>query len=277
MAWRWRKGIDRVNSLTDVFRRIRRVALRLFRPVELRFSTPRKLVLGDVNRRFRVRGWRTADIANADYVINLREGRLPWDSDSLELLYTSHLIEHLPSGAADGLFQEIYRVLKPGGVARFVCPDLAKLRDAYERQDLEFFLQPAVEEYLRAYIRIGEFPEDALLLHNNLLRTHASYGDTGEGPYAPPEQVAEKYAALDRYRFAEWCVSLLDPERLQPDRPWGHVNAWDYPKLRGVLLQAGFASVRESSFGASRVPELRDPRFDLARHKWISLYVEAQK
>lgn len=263
--------------MTPTLSRARHRALGLVRPIELRLTSTRRVVLGDVNTRFRVFGWRTADIRNADYVLNLREGRLPWPSASVELLYTSHLIEHLRPSSAEALFAEIRRVLKPGGVARFVCPDMSKLRSAYERNDLNFFLQPKVRAFLEEGINRAGFSPKALELHNNLLRTHASYGDTGEGPYAPAEVVAEKYAALGRYEFAEWCVSLLDEQRLQPGMPWGHVNAWDYAKLEAALKNTGFANVEESSFRGSRVGELRDPRFDIGRHEWISLYVEASR
>lgn len=264
-------------ELSAAVRRVRRLALRVIRPLDLAIGKSNKIVLGDINSRFRVLGWRTADIVDADYVVNLRDGRLPWASGSVDLLYTSHLIEHLTPDSAQALFVEILRVLKHGGVARFVCPDMGKLRRAYERKDLDFFLQPKVREYLEERINRGEFPDEALLLHNNLLRTHASYGDTGEGPYAPEGLVAEQYSCLDQYGFADWCVSLLDKDRMQPDQPWGHVNAWDFPKLKSALIDAGFSDVQQSSFRRSTVLELRDPRFDLERHQWISLYTEAVK
>ncbi|MGH9341113.1 MAG: methyltransferase domain-containing protein [Acidobacteriota bacterium] len=245
--------------------------------MEARLRPPRKIVLGDRNSRFRALGWATADILDADFLVNLRDGRLPWESGSIRILYTSHLIEHLDPEASAALFREIHRVLEPAGTARFACPDLAKIRRAYEREDLDFFLRPSVRAYLQDGIERLGFRKEAMLLHHNLLRTLASYGGTGEGPYAPAEVVAQNYVSMDRYAFADWCVSLLDPERLGLDEPWGHVNAWDYRKLECALRDAGFRQVRESSFRRSQVAELRDQRFDLARHRWISMYVEAGK
>jgi len=50
----------------------RRLAVSLLRPLYVRLGKTRRVVLGDRNRRFRVPGWRTADIVDADYLINLR-------------------------------------------------------------------------------------------------------------------------------------------------------------------------------------------------------------
>ena len=57
----------------------------------------------------------------------------PWDINSVDVIYCSHVIEHIPHG--DGFhdpfwdfFNELYRVLKVGGTAEFLCPYYSSIR-----------------------------------------------------------------------------------------------------------------------------------------------------
>jgi predicted SAM-dependent methyltransferase len=49
---------------------------------------------------------------------------LPFGSNTVDYIYTSHCIEHLSFIDAKLLLKEIYRVLKPNGIIRIVTPDL---------------------------------------------------------------------------------------------------------------------------------------------------------
>ncbi|MEO5995900.1 MAG: methyltransferase domain-containing protein [Chitinophagaceae bacterium] len=52
-------------------------------------------------------------------------------NDSIDVVYGSHVFEHLSSKAADLLLKESYRCLKPGGVIRLAVPDLYKICKKY--------------------------------------------------------------------------------------------------------------------------------------------------
>ena len=52
-------------------------------------------------------------------------------NDSIDIVYASHLFEHLTLKSADLFLKEAYRVLKPGGVIRVVVPDLFKICKKY--------------------------------------------------------------------------------------------------------------------------------------------------
>jgi predicted SAM-dependent methyltransferase len=56
---------------------------------------------------------------------------LPFKDSSVDFVYTSHFMEHLSFSDAGALFKEIYRVLKIGGVARIILPDLRYDIDRY--------------------------------------------------------------------------------------------------------------------------------------------------
>jgi SAM-dependent methyltransferase len=50
--------------------------------------------------------------------------RIPHDSGAVDVVYSSHMIEHLDRREAASFLAECMRVLKPGGVLRLVAPDL---------------------------------------------------------------------------------------------------------------------------------------------------------
>ena len=50
--------------------------------------------------------------------------RLAYGSGSVDKIYSSHFLEHLPYDKALGVLRECRRVLKPGGIFRLVVPDL---------------------------------------------------------------------------------------------------------------------------------------------------------
>jgi predicted SAM-dependent methyltransferase len=56
---------------------------------------------------------------------------LPFENASVDGVYSSHLLEHLSKSQAEGLVKEIYRALKPGGIARIVVPDLEGVARSY--------------------------------------------------------------------------------------------------------------------------------------------------
>src|SRR5437879_6530936 len=57
--------------------------------------------------------------------------RIPLPDQSVEVLYASHMVEHLDRTAVRRFLQEACRVLAQNGVIRIVIPDLRKLVDQY--------------------------------------------------------------------------------------------------------------------------------------------------
>ncbi len=56
---------------------------------------------------------------------------LPFPDNHFDLVYHSHVLEHLPKTKALQFLQECYRVLRPGGVIRVVVPDLEQIAQLY--------------------------------------------------------------------------------------------------------------------------------------------------
>ncbi len=265
------------KGLKVVFSRVKHKITQgyFLRPVLRKFFSPKKLVLGDTNNRFTCWGWETVDLVDSDYLLDLRTEVLPLSDNSANLVFSSHMIEHISDASASRLFLEIYRILRPGGTLRLVTPDLDKILQAYADDNLYFFLRGGYANSLCQRISRGQLPEESLEIHNRLIAMFASYSgrcDTTGGPIVDRIIVDQKLRKLDKYAFAKWCASLLEPNRI-----YAHINAYDYEKVKDMLLNAGFDSVGRSSFRNSAIEELRKSCFDLENHSWMSLYVEAIK
>ena len=67
---------------------------------------------------------------------------LPLANESCEVVYSSHMLEHLGRNGADKFFKEAYRVLYPNGIIRIAVPDIRKQIEQYnESGDADAFLE----------------------------------------------------------------------------------------------------------------------------------------
>lgn len=69
--------------------------------------------------------------------------KLPFDGESADLIYASHVIEYFDRHHLIPLLQEWHRVLKVGGIIRLAVPDFAAMVKLYlDGEDLSKFLGP---------------------------------------------------------------------------------------------------------------------------------------
>lgn len=60
--------------------------------------------------------------------------RWKYNDNSVEIVYASHLFEHLTLKSANLFLSEAYRCLKPGGIIRIVVPDLYQICKRYTEE-----------------------------------------------------------------------------------------------------------------------------------------------
>jgi predicted SAM-dependent methyltransferase len=60
--------------------------------------------------------------------------RLSYADASVDRVYSSHFLEHVPYPKAQRIVRECFRVLKPGGIFRLVVPDLLHYAREYVRR-----------------------------------------------------------------------------------------------------------------------------------------------
>jgi len=67
---------------------------------------------------------------------------LPLLSESCDVVYSSHMLEHLDRSEANKFIKEAYRVLRPGGIIRIAVPDIKKQVEQYiESGDADAFIE----------------------------------------------------------------------------------------------------------------------------------------
>lgn len=79
-----------------------------------------------------IKGWINYDITplKGAKKLDLRKG-LPHSDDSVDLIFSEHVIEHFTKKEGEELLHECYRVMKAGGGLRIGWPGLEKLIKAY--------------------------------------------------------------------------------------------------------------------------------------------------
>lgn len=77
-----------------------------------------------------VNGWTTVDLSGADIAHDLRKG-IPLPDNSVDRIYTSHMLEHIPYKSLVIFLNECYRALKVGGELSVCVPNAGLYINAY--------------------------------------------------------------------------------------------------------------------------------------------------
>jgi SAM-dependent methyltransferase len=72
--------------------------------------------------------------------------RFPFDDNSVECVFSSHMIEHLRADQARFMLRETLRVLKPGGICRMVAPDVEWAVSLFDAASPGAFLQAMYQD-----------------------------------------------------------------------------------------------------------------------------------
>jgi predicted SAM-dependent methyltransferase len=113
---------------------IRRYPYRYFKilvsPLEIRryLANHDRRLLNIGAARNRPDGWLNIDLDPVPGVVYLDASSMNViPDDSFDAVLCEHMIEHVPADIGHRIVSSVYRILKPGGVARFVTPDLTIL------------------------------------------------------------------------------------------------------------------------------------------------------
>lgn len=206
---------------------------------------------------------------------------LPIPSNSAELAYTSHCMEHITTKAAQRLFQDVHRFLKKGGIFRVTVPDLDLFIQAYKAQDRDFFywLRPfeSPEEYAKLCMtRPPLTAAISQLLIFEVASAASELFSEGSHKRVSDKEFDDMFREKGPEATLDYCSAQVPPE-VQEKHPWCHRNWWNKEKLIKNLKQAGFGNVYVSAYGQSMAPPLRDTAYFDCTQPPVSLYVEAAK
>lgn len=178
--------------------------------------THRKLEIGPGPKR--IPGFETLNVvaaANVDYVWNASK-RLPFADGTFELIYASHILEHIPWYRTDEVLREWIRVLERGGRLELWVPDGVKICKAFveaEEQDSKDFERDG-------WYRFNEQRDPCVWASGRLF----SYGD-GVGTLDHPNW----HRAVFSFRYLEHALRKAGcsrVEQLNASHVRGHDHGW---------------------------------------------------
>ncbi len=245
-----------------------------------------KINLG-CGRRFHSE-WLNFDVAPSDSSVIAHDLQkpLPLEDATCDVVYHSHVLEHLPKAQAPAFIAECFRVLAPGGVLRVAVPDLENIARQYLRQ-----LDLAATGDEQAADRHAWMTLEMV----DQLARHRSGGEMLEH-WKQPTMPEEEFVVQ---RLGHEVSGFLDdfrskPKKTAPPAPMtadsvgrfrlsGEVHQWMYDRvsLGRLLTDAGFADARVCGPAESSIEGFARFQLDAdeSGHPWKpdSLFVEARK
>lgn len=108
-----------------------------------------KLNVGGGKGHPKLTDWIVVDIReSADVAMDITKEKLPYEDNSVDLLFCSHTLEHIYRHDLTFVLDEFYRVLKDKtGILRISVPDIEKACRHYALGDTSFFRKSTIAAY----------------------------------------------------------------------------------------------------------------------------------
>ena len=193
---------------------------------------------------------RFRSLGNNIMVYNLAKG-IPFGPDSIDVVYHSHVLEHLDRDIAEKFLLEVKRVLNPGGIHRIVVPDFENVCRCYLNHITSCEKNPDLSKEHDRYV--------AAVLEQSI-RKEAD-GTSRQNPLR----------------------KFIENRILGDARNRGETHQWMYDKinLSAKLIHAGYKEVNVQNYSTSSIQNWNDYGLDLDargnQYKPGSLYIEARK
>jgi predicted SAM-dependent methyltransferase len=261
------------------------------------------LNLGCGNRYFPE--WINIDFSSRDqniYNYNILKG-LPFQDNEIEVIYCSHLLEHLKLEEAMNLLSECHRALKNDGILRLVVPDLQNIVNQYITLINELEENDSEEIYLKHNWSIIELLDQSTRNFSGgqmkmFIESDGEnikefiinrLGYTGIELFKKEKnnkkRVPDKRSLSNKFRnrLLKLLMTREEKEDLQIGnfrRRSGEIHYWMYDKysIKRVLLKAGFKSIEFLTPGRSKIPDWNLRNLDILDEISLhnsSLYTEA--
>ncbi len=226
--------------------------------------------------------------------MDIRNG-LPHPANSFDAILTTRLIEHLTLDENRVFLQELFRVLRPGGVVRFSTPDLNAKVDRYLQKVEEYQAKPTEENVHSYFWSVLELTDQCTRSYSGglLMETARSGKVSAEDMRATAGDVFDyllgKRERNKPLKSMRQNIGYAILRKLQRWWQGGHpkttreANMWIYDDLylENELQRAGFADVQSQQYKTSDIPHYHEYAFDTSPHgDYVvepSLFMEAKK
>lgn len=230
---------------------------------------------------------------------------LPYEDNSIDVVYSSHFIEHLSPDQSNFVFRECHRVLKDGGIIRTVIPDLEDLCKEYLRlldivnedktykEEYEWIVIELLDQLVRVNGggKMAEMFSHIKATKNVKLANYVYHrvGDELLSDIKPKKRkiTFQKIKSRILYIYLR-LIRLMIPKSLRDlvftNTPIGEKHQWMYDKfsLSNKLSDVGFKEIKTFSYKTSDIDRFNDYLLDIKKdgtpYKGVSsLYVEARR
>lgn len=217
--------------------------------------------------------WYQASQKETNFIpFDIRQDALPFETNSVDTAYCSHVIEHIELEFVQKLLAETLRVLKKGGVLRISCPDAEWLYTATKK--FPAYWECRKELLSGRWLKENQpTPTPLDFLVRDVATTRCRQYIYASDPLCFTV-VEHNFSTLPMVEFLDFLTEGL---RFIPERPGEHIQWFSYKKIQEMLKQNGFSTVIQSRYSGSIVPIMQNKSvFDVTCPEF-SLYVEAIK
>jgi len=237
--------------------------------------------------------------------------RLPIKQEIADLVYSSHFLEHIPRSKVNDFLSEILRILKPGGVVRFVLPDLENMANSYvnlrkqgDHQKADFLVLEMIDQCVRNkgggelgvfFSKIKSNPDQYKFM-SEFVRER-----TGDDLTPCSFQQKQNYNFFSKnlksilasiiQRIQQYWIKIVllalppvfrDQNISLASMGERHHWIWDFYSLKKILEEVGFLDVKRVSANTSTIKDFPFYPLDIddegkPRKGAESMYVEATK
>lgn len=259
--------------------------------------------------------WVNLDLQSDDPAVichDVTQG-IPFSDNQFDVVYHSHILEHLSPKQGRELIAECHRVLKPGGILRIVVPNLEEIVQLYlsmhdrawKGDDLasvnyHWMKMELLDQMVRSQSGGLMGPYMVELADENAEFVKSRIGSEFQlcrAPDSEPSAQPKREALWHRFkkglkqaklRSVKWIVKVLLGSKAKVAfeesvfRSEGEIHRWMYDRysLRELCTQMGFSNFQVQTAFESQVEGYSDYQLDSVDRqirKPDSLFVECQK
>lgn len=232
-------------------------------------------------------GWVNVDIVSSDpaHIVqhNILES-LPFAAATFDVVYHSHVLEHLPRATAPRFLAECRRVLKPGGVLRVVVPDLETIARLYLENLTSAWTGDATASLHHEWMTLELLDQLTREESGGEMLRHWKRDPMPAQDFVIARMGGEVLGMLEKLRKPNArppSPAPATPEEVGRFRASGEVHKWMYDRvsLRSLLASLGFVDFRICGAADSAIAEWASFALDTDPggqvRKPDSLFVEA--
>lgn len=177
---------------------------------------------------------------------------LPLANASVDLVYTSHFLEHVGDPVAEQVVAESFRILKPGGTFAVKIPDFDAFVNAFLQRKAEIFSEVAFELVSHSWPSKGIIDS----IHSRFSMMFCGFWDDEWGPHYTSSDRHENRAGfhgppkLTKLQLEEIVATSSGPHVIaarlreiaesQGATHFNHCNAWGRSEMESLLDGVGF-------------------------------------